>query len=239
MSKLNATTNQIELNTNKVTSTTPSSGWTDTQYPSAKALYSAYTGLNESITKVETRCTNLETSNSNNKMLNIAHPVGSVLITSTNTNPANTIGGTWQLIDKGFISSNTTNVNYFTAGANVVEDSIWITRACQTMRIRLNVTINTEITDTTGITVGTFNYNNMGITRLPANIVGSVTYSDGANCGISWYLNESTGVLNITDVFDLSTLTSGNSFCFDISFPLVYSQMLDSVCDKFYWKRTA
>ena len=135
MSKLNATTNQIELNTNKVTSTTPSSGWTDTQYPSAKALYSAYTGLNESITKVETRCANLETSYS--KVLNIAHPIGSIMITSTNTSPASSVGGTWQLIDKGFASVNATGTNYFTVGSGVTLSDIWVTRAGQAIRIKI------------------------------------------------------------------------------------------------------
>ena len=216
MPKLNTTVDNLELKSNKVTGTAPSASWTDTQYPSAKALYNAYT-----------------------KLFNSMHPVGSVLITSTNTSPADSIGGTWKLVDKGFTSSNTTNAEYFTAGTSVSNEAVWVTRADHMMRIRLNVTINAEVTDTTGLTIGTFNYEKLGITRLPANFVGSVTYSDGANCGISWNLNEVTGALLLTDVFDLSTLASGNAFCIDISFPLVCDQMLDSVCNKFYWSRTA
>lgn len=171
-------------------------------------------------------------------VIHALYPVGTVVCISTNKNPSTIYGGTWALIDKGFASSNTSNENYFTAGANVVEDGVWVTRAGQTMRIRLNVTINAEITDT-GLTLGTFNFSNLGISKMPSNFVGSVTYSDGANGGIAWNLNESTGELNLTDVFDLTPIPKGNTFCIDISFPLVYTQMLDSVCDKFYWKRTA
>ena len=169
---------------------------------------------------------------------NALYPVGAVVCMSTNKNPSSMYGGTWTLIDKGFASSNTTNENYFTASTNVVEEAVWVTRAGQTMRIRLSVTINVEITDT-GLTLGTLNLSNIGISKIPINIVGNVTYSDGANGGIAWSLNETTGELKVTDVFDLTPLPSGNGFNIDVTFPVVYSQMLDSVCDKFYWKRTA
>lgn len=216
MPKLNTTVDNLEWKSNRVTASVPSSTWTDAQYPSAKALYNAYA-----------------------KLLNSQHPIGSVVITATNSNPSSTFGGTWTLIDKGFISSNTTSTDYFVADQNVTENAVWVTRAGQTMRIRLNFTLNTDVVDTTGLTIGTFDYNAMGITRIPANFVSSVTYSDGANGGIAWSLNEVTGALVLTDVFDLATIPSGSSFGIDISFPLVYNQMLDSVCDKFYWKRIA
>ena len=45
MPKLNTTIDNLEWKSNKVTAANPSSSWTDTQYPSAKALYNAYNKL--------------------------------------------------------------------------------------------------------------------------------------------------------------------------------------------------
>ena len=71
MPKLETTVDNLELKSNKIisTSTVTPDAWTDAQYPSAKTL------------------------------LNIAHPIGSVLTTSTNSDPALTLGGSWELID--------------------------------------------------------------------------------------------------------------------------------------------
>lgn len=166
------------------------------------------------------------------------YPAGTVICTATNKNPSTIYGGTWVLIDKGFASHSSNNADYFTADTNVTSGGTWVTRAGQTVRIRQNITINASITDT-GLTLGTFNFGNIGISKMSANVVGAVTYSDGANGGIAWNINETTGELTLTDVFDLTPIPTGNTFCLDITFPLHYSHMLDSACDKFYWKRTA
>lgn len=171
-------------------------------------------------------------------IVNMAFPVGSVYITSTNQNPANLLGrGTWSLIGKSFYHYTAQNNACFTADENVVNGGTWVTRAGQTVRIRQNVVINASVTDT-GLTLGKFNFSSIGITQMPSNVVGSVTYSDGANGGISWNINETTGELTLTDVFDLTPIPTGNTFCIDVSFPMVYTQMIDSVCNQFYWKRT-
>ena len=215
MPKLNTTIDNLELKSNKVTATTPSSSWTDAQYPSAKALYSAYS-----------------------KLVNVAHPVGSIMITSTNANPASTVGGTWELIDKGFTAFAASGANFFTPATNVSESGTFVARAGNTLRIRAALTINAEATDT-GMTLGTFNLSSIGVTSLATDFTGSVSYSDGSNCGVSWNIVSNTGVLSLTDVFDATKLVTGNAFSFDITVPVIYTQMLDSFCDKFYWKRTA
>jgi hypothetical protein len=48
-----------------------------------------------------------------------------------------------------------------------------------------------------------------------------------------------TGGVTQLDVFDVSTIESGKAFALDITFTTAEHVMLDSFCDKFYWKRTA
>lgn len=237
MPKLNTTIDNLELKTNRVTGSIPSASWTDAQYPSAKTLYSTYESLSKNYTSVASRCTSLEATRTN--LLNLTHPVGSVMITSSNTSPASNVGGTWSLIDKGFKSYHDDGADFFTPVTNVLEEGTWVTRADHTIRIRIAIIINTTATDEENMTLGTLNYSSIGITRIPSNLVGSVTYSDGANCGFSWSLNETTGVIKLTDIFDASQLPSGNSFNIDMTLPVYYGAMADNVCDKFYWKRTA
>lgn len=250
MPKLNTTIDNLELKTNRVTATTPSASWTDAQYPSAKALYSAYSSLNTSVGGVSTRCGTLETrcgtiettcgtlTESYDKLVNIAHPVGSVMITSAKENPSSKVGGgTWTLIDKEFASSHTNNSKYFTPAANVALAGAWVTRNGHTMRVRISITVNATPTDT-GMTLGTFDCEAAGIANIPVNYTGLTTHSDAANCGLVWAMT-TAGELTMTDVVDASTIPTGNGFNIDFTFPVTQALMLDSFCDKFYWKRTA
>lgn len=170
--------------------------------------------------------------------LNLIHPVGSVICTSTNTNPSATYGGTWELIDKGFKSQSGSDEDAFTADSGVVVNNLYITRGGNTTRIRLNITVNADMTDT-GHALGKFNWGKVGISSLPMGYNEGVSYSDGANGGMVWSIVYDTGALSMVDVFDLSTLPSGSKYNIDFTFVTEYTRMLDSVCDKFYWKRTA
>lgn len=243
MPKLNTTVDNLELKTNRVTGSVPSADWTDAQYPSAKALYNTYNSLQTSYTGISTRCTTLESTIASltttcNNFINIAHPVGSIMITSTNTSPAGTVGGTWTLVDKGFTPYAASATNFFTPAANVTQGGTFVTRSGNTLRVRAALTINAEVSDN-GLTLGTFNFSNIGITSLATDFTGSTCYSDGANCGISWNVDSATGVLTATDVFDSTKTTSGSAFSFDFTVPVIYTHMKDAVCNKFYWKRTA
>lgn len=220
MAKLSTTIDNIELKTNKVTATTPSSSWTDAQYPSAKALYGAYT-----------------------KLVNIAHPIGSILITTTNTSPAATVGGTWELVDKGFAermvyipsSSWTAGAAEFRSETNSV-----LELADHTVSLRLSLENTAALSDTETV-LGTLNLSKVGITELPYTIVSDVTASDGGQCTISYSIVAS-GEISVTDVLVLGgshSLAAGNTFSIHINQTVGHDRMLDSFCDKFYWKRTA
>ena len=72
------TVDQIENNANKVDTIGSSS--TSTQYPSALAVYEAI-----------------------NELKNSMYPVGSIYMSTTNANPANLFGGTWEQIKGRFL----------------------------------------------------------------------------------------------------------------------------------------
>ena len=166
------------------------------------------------------------------------YPVGAVYCSSTNTNPSSIFGGTWELIDKGFKATAVDDTACFTPATNVVNNTTFITRAGNTIRIRLTVTVNTTMNDT-GMSLGTFDWNKVGFTWLAMGYTGVTSYSDGANGGIACNIVYNTGAVNQVDVFDVDTTPSGASFSIDVTFNVMPSGMLDAFCDKFYWKRTA
>jgi hypothetical protein len=223
MPKLNTTVDNIELKTNRVTGTVPSASWTDTQYPSAKALYSAYS-----------------------KLVNIAHPIGSLLITSTNTNPAATLGGTWILVDKAFKDTYITlDSTYWTKSADAALNSSIINASHvmlsdHTISIRLNIKPTVALSDTETY-LGKLNFPSCGITALKHAIMYNVAISEGGNCTVCYRL-DTDGTVSVWDVLNVSgahTMASGSSFYIHAALPVHHDEMLDDFCDKFYWKRTA
>lgn len=69
-----------------------------------------------------------------NKNPYLAHPVGTCVITSTNTNPSTIFnGGTWSLIDKNFIPWASSSTSLFTVNStNFTLTSIYVSRATHT-----------------------------------------------------------------------------------------------------------
>lgn len=171
-------------------------------------------------------------------LIKALYPVGTVVCTSTNTNPSSIYGGTWTLIDKGFKSYSVFTSSIFTAGTNVVADTVYLSRGANTIRIRLSLTINSALSDT-GMSLGKLNWSAIGITGLHAALIEQLSYRDGANGGIVYSIFHESGEIQQLDVFDLTPIPSGNTFFLDFTFVTDYTRMLDSVCDKFYWKRTA
>ena len=171
-------------------------------------------------------------------LLDLLYPVGSVYISNTNTNPSETLGGTWSLIHKRFayrivedpITFNTTNTQ---SG-----DSVAILNG-ESIELRITFAPKVELNDTT-ITIGQLNLASIGLTGKYGEYIPFL--ADGGN-GIAILYVRNTGAITTNDVI---TKTSGGTIPASTStgqarLGLMFAQtsMIDSFCDEFHWKRTA
>jgi hypothetical protein len=217
MPRLETTIDNLEWKSNKIisTSTTAPDDWTDAQYPSALTL------------------------------LNTAHPVGSILTTATKTDPANTVGGTWKLVDKTFGYRYITLDSTFWTGTNA---SIYPTSTAASVilsdhmfSLKMTVQVNIPINDDNSVPLGTLALRSCGIEKLPQHIMYAPAVSDEGNCTIAYYVG-TDGKIEIYEALNLDgthSMASGSVFYVYLTQPIYYENMLDEFCDKFYWERTA
>lgn len=164
------------------------------------------------------------------------HPIGSVFVTSTNTNPSNNLGGTWELIDKEFASLETSTIG-FTASGNIDSPIAYFSRSGHSIVFNLSFISTTALTDDT-VEIGTINFDELGISGLLANVRES-GWTDAGNAILMFQVNSSSGILQCLDIVGPETIVA-NAYCYvTIPFEFCKSRMMDSACDKFYWKRTA
>ena len=221
MPKLDTTIDNLERKTNKVTGTVPSASWTDTQYPSAKTLYNSYNSLLN--------------------MLNLVHPIGSILTTSTSTNPAASVGGTWELIDKGFKDTYITlDETYWTHTSADIGEYSNILLNDHTISMRLNLKNTVALTDSS-IALGKLALTSCGVNSLSYALFYGVAIADNGNSTVAYRIDQdgrisTQDVLNIDDTHNLPV---GSNFYLLVTQAVRHTNMLDEFCDKFYWKRTA
>lgn len=183
--------------------------------------------------------TSLMDTGDTQKGLNI-FPVGSVVITSTNSAPS--YEGTWTQFNKDFaFESITTNVeDYFTLNATNITsvESFVLTRSDKAITVRLRFVTKVELSET-NIPFGEFSLAALGLSGMYQTNFAAA--SDDGNAILSMVLT-GTGVLRCDDVI---SKTSGGSLAagsqIDMYFTYTANQvyMLDSFCDRFYWRRTA
>ena len=167
-----------------------------------------------------------------------AFPVGSVVTTSTNTNPGTDLGGTWSLIDKEFkpqsrtatVSRNTTNFSALSVTALYDGHSITF---IGTMTSSVSIS-------GTNLEVMTQTLSNNGASSFPSSIP-FIGYSDGAHAAILMDMG-TDGRVRTMDVVvrgNSTSISSGASITWKVTCPCLYTSMVDSFCNKFYWERTA
>lgn len=178
----------------------------------------------------------------NKNLIDYVYPVGSICIRETKSDPVSTLGGTWTLVDKEFTSLyiEDTNNTYFTPNTDVVSScTVRIVRTGHTITIKIYVTIpeTVSLTDTSS-TLGSLNYEALGISELPTNRSFPIGYSDGGNAIMMGYLYGDTGALTVNDIVGADSV-SGTSVYFDFTETITSNYMLNTACNKFYWKRKA
>lgn len=173
------------------------------------------------------------------KGLNI-FPLGSVVMTSENNAPS--FAGTWELIDKSFKAETiTTNVSdYFTLNTTNMTSvsSFVLIKSEKQIAVRLRFVTKVALSET-NTNFGTFSVAALGMSAMYQ--FNFTAQSDNGNAQLSMVLT-GEGVLRCDDVI---TKTSGGSLAAgsQVDMYFVYAanknHLLDSACDRFYWKRTA
>lgn len=171
------------------------------------------------------------------------YPVGSVFMTARNESPASYLGGEWSLFDKDFAGLATTYTNAFEASREVESASVTIVRSGQRIRTRIEITLAMDLSPEDGIVLGYLDFEKLGIGNFPYSLYNIPQGFDVRDC--VFFVNLSNaGALSITDSVHKSITTdilfeAGDKLYIEISLDLTYAYMLDSACNKFYWKRTA
>ena len=179
-----------------------------------------------------------------NHNFDLMHPVGSIHITSTNENPSSKFGGTWELIDKEFKELKATDENgtYFTINeAGATNYSLLFVRTGKTLSCKLTVTNAVELADG-DVVFGTLNYEKLGISGVHFGLSGVLGSSDGGNGIFLFSIKWDTGVVTSSDVVSKisgETIAAGKTCIMQFYLSCDTRLMLDSACDKFYWKRTS
>lgn len=179
----------------------------------------------------------------------MSHPVGTVIITDSNTNPSTTYGGAWALIDKEFTTTTAQQITCGTASSsdcvinstNTTSMSAWVSRQGHSIFLSINaITFKVSVSGT-NLTLGTFDLAKLGTSEAAISPV-IMAWSDGAHAIVGMNINRTSGVLQSQDVVVRGTGTSiaaGSSAVFTVELPCDYTCMVDSFCNKFYWRRTA
>lgn len=197
------------------------------------------------------------------------NPIGSVIITSTNTNPGLSLGGTWELFDKEYKTSKDRmlSVDYALGGLKAWEEtnysatiySGYAAKSGHDIRLNLVLTTRSAITGGSALgnrTFGKLHSDALGFTsfdpfnyQLTEDRFAHATNDVGTEFYMIRYIIGSAGEVIFTHVYDKigaqtgapagGTLPANAKVYINTDLQINAANMLDSFCDKFYWKRTA
>ena len=165
------------------------------------------------------------------------YPVGSIYTTSTNTNPSSILGGTWTLTGKLFKEAYIDNPSGILTLNNCSAGSSHVALNGNVISFKANLTNSVELSDSS-VKLATINLSKIGITRFSMTH-STVGYSDNGNVILMVTIDYSTGAINCVDIVGADSIASGKSIEVFLTTTVRTAYMLDSFCDRFYWKRTA
>lgn len=172
------------------------------------------------------------------------YPVGSVVITSTNDNPGSYLCGEWELIDKEFTPYGGRPVIEWASSTQGSEEAN--TRVCSVFRsghsinIRLWWQNRADYEQNVAYTVCLIPYSVLGLTGTYQHFPIAHTHtSSNAVCTARFENSDPIEVLLTGFVANgsLTRLASGQSFYIEVTHIASLTNMSDSACNKFYWRR--
>lgn len=177
------------------------------------------------------------------KMLMERHPVGSVYITNTNSNPSSYLGGTWALIKRVFANKAVSDAVTWDSD-NVVSGSgqaVFFVRDTR-VTFRIRFTNKVAVSDTT-LVMGTLSLSKVGITGVYYGVY--MASDDTANAAIMMDIQSVNGETQIRtiDVACGGTVAASTSTnpTVTVTGELIFdtASIADSACNEFHWQRTA
>lgn len=173
-------------------------------------------------------------------LIDTLYPVNSVIITSNNENPGDTVGGTWQLIDKYFSDatiSSSSNASVITTYEGV-NCTFYAVRGTRSIRFTFRLTFDGAYNSGDIVAL---NLDALGISGLSwlSKYVGIPTNA-GAKA-IAYFNLNTQGILELESFTGLTdgAFVTMPPFTIEGELPIAKDKMLDEACDKFYWKRTS
>lgn len=166
---------------------------------------------------------------------NVIHTAGEPI------NPADLFGGTWELIDKEFKSNSiadTENTGHmFTVDTSSIAEinnyEVYAIYSGHTIRLRLKVKPSIGFNTDDKVRFGYFVLSELGITSFYHSIL-SIPLMGDAGGGLLMGNIGTDGEVYINDT--IKETISGDLYL-NVVVPCRVENMLDSFCDKFYWKR--
>lgn len=170
------------------------------------------------------------------------YKVGSVVITSTNTNPSSIYGGTWELVRKRFKQAyitdayefNTTNTTGGVSVVHIAKDSIIV---------RIGYYPKVAFADS-ALTIATLDPTKIGLTSSDhIYTTREIAIADGLNAMDLISVKANVSSAEIITKTTATSVAASTSYRFYSTFALMYNatptSMIDSFCDEFWWVRTA
>lgn len=172
------------------------------------------------------------------------YPVGSVYCSSTNTNPSALYGGTWELIDKAFSTAN--HIIYQGQNDTLKQFSILAEKSGNTVRFIIDMTTKIEVTDVTPLgRISKDTMSKLGLTEAPYYFLNdlkgtlAVVVDSGTIAHVQLAKSGEVTMYSVFNVDGTKTIPANKRIFFDGVVTCKPEQMIDSFCDRFYWKRTA
>lgn len=176
----------------------------------------------------------------NNNTVN-KYPVDSIVVTATNENPSQHLGGAWELIDKDLKNAVYSLKSVGITLLNATSAEVYATTFGKTVNVQVTFIIGSALGEDS-VKWFEVDWTKIGLTGAFPWSNRVLFYSDGGN-GVAFgtiHYNDGSVMTNDVVVKGGGTeIPSGSTVYGAFTLAITNAHLLDDFCDKFYWKRVA